>query len=154
MSATWRTGKLVDYGDSSNMYGGSDLDSRLKGLDGYNKDITPYYMTGTYIGENPLDHLTNNEGGTITGSNKPYGISNYNSNINAPYDEHFHITWDENGFNKASAKGYIFAGDELTSDAGFCGGYPEDAGCGCDKSGIDTTHTLEAISSGNSGINP
>ena len=153
MSATWRTGRLVDYGDSSNMYGGSDLDSRLKGLDGYNKDITPYYMTGTYIGENPLDHLTNNEGGTITGSNKPYGISNYNSNVNAPYNEHFHITWDENGFNKASAKGYIFAGDELTSDAGFCGGYPEDAGCGCDKSGIVTTHTLEALSSGNSGIN-
>lgn len=154
MSATWKSGVLVDYGDSSNMYGGSDLGSDLKGLDGYNKDITPYYMTGTYIGENPLEHLTTDEGGTITGTNKPSGISTYNTNTNAPYDEHFHITWNETDFNKVSLKGNIFTGDVLIGECSFCGGVQngEDEGCGCDKSGISATYTLEAVSSGGTGI--
>lgn len=148
-SATWKSNGLVDYGDSSNMYGGSDLDSSLKGLDGYNKDITPYYITGTYIGENPLDHLTNNEGGTITGNNKPYGISTYNSSKNTQYNEHYHITWNEASWNKAYRKGYIFYYDRIDSGAGFCGGYTGDYTEGkCIGTGLpDTTHTLEAISS-------
>ena len=147
-SATWKTNELVDYGDSSNMYGGSDLDTSLKGLDGYNKDITPYYVTGTYIGENPLDHLTNNEGGTITGTNKPSGVSTYNSSENTQYNEHYHITWNEAGWNKAFRKGYIFSYDGIGSDAGFCGGLPGDYTEGdCIGTGLqDTTHTLEAIS--------
>jgi hypothetical protein len=129
------------------MYGGSDLDSSLKGLDGYNKDITPYYITGTYIGENPLDHLTNNEGGTITGNNKPSGVSTYNSSENTQYNEHYHITWNEADWNKAYRKGYIFSYDRIGSDAGFCGGLPGDYTEGdCIGTGLKTTHTLEAIS--------
>lgn len=148
-SATWKTNGLVDYGDSSNMYGGSDLDSSLKGLDGYNKDITPYYVTGTYIGENPLDHLTNNEGGTITGSNKPSSsLSTYNSSEDTQYNEHYHITWNEAGWNKAFRKGYIFFYDGIEVKAGFCGGHTGDYTEGeCIGTGLpDTTHTLEAIS--------
>lgn len=148
-SATWKSNeRVVDYGDSSNMYGGSDLDSSLKGLDGYNKDITPYYITGTYIGENPLDHLTDNEGGTITGNNKPSGISTYNGNENTQYNEHYHITWNESNWNKAFRKGYIFSYDGLEANAGFCGGLPGDYIEGeCVGTGLpNTTHTLEAIS--------
>jgi len=33
----------------------------LEGLDIYNKDVTPYYITGTYIGEDPLENLSGNK---------------------------------------------------------------------------------------------
>jgi len=102
------------------------LDESLRGKDIYNKDVTPYYITGTYIGNNPLYKLEGTQG-------TDYKIEGYTSNdyntINPLYHEHYHMTWGEFNLEGTSGqvwrKGHIFKSDSFTDSIDICGGVPE-----------------------------
>lgn len=148
-SNSWKSSFLVDYGDSVKMYetDGYLIPSDLKGNDIYNKDITPYYVTGTYIGKNPLRHLDNKK--TFVGSGQP---ADYNKINPTGYNEHYHTTWNENVWNRVDAyyKGLIFKYDGISTSSEFCGGYESSPCseniCECTPYAEYTTNTLEAIS--------
>jgi hypothetical protein len=123
------------------MYG-----AQTQGLDIYNKDITPYYVTGTYIGENPLRKLDNKKT-FVDGTPNDYNKLNV-----LGHNDHYHITW-EGTDNKVSSsdKGKVFTNDSLTISDSFCGG-TTDLGCGCVKTKTSATNTLEAIRDRNNGV--
>lgn len=153
-TSNWKTNYLVDFGDSSNMYGDTgpteqNPDKVKIGLDIYNKDITPYYIPGTDIGENPLDHLDDKAKFTYSGSTKP--IINYNK-PRIDNEEHNHILWYDFHSNNPSIKGRIFTDDSLSSETSGCGSYDSDCGCSEHKSetGLTKFYTLEARANTNS----
>lgn len=113
-NGTWKAEELVDFGDSSNMYGAT-----TQGNDIYNKDVTPYYIKGTDIGENPLSHVDSKA--TII---KPYYSDpdklNYNTVNPKGRGEHYHIEWGcDNHY--ITHKGIIFDEDSLGSGLAYCG---------------------------------
>lgn len=127
-SDNWKDNKyLADFGDSCNMYGAS-----TQGSDIYNKDVTPYYIPGTDIGENPLKHV-NGDVVTFTGSLKDY-------NTNGDHNDHYHISW-----NPDYAK-YIFDSDKLLTTLSYCGDKVDDCGCKDHTSSGYSDKTVEAKS--------
>jgi hypothetical protein len=125
-----------------------------EGLDVYNKDITPYYITGTYIGENPLLHLDTNKTfvqGSSSYIQQPNDYNKINNNSNG-HNEHYHITWYEgSGISiNNSDKGKIFIEDSVSINSEFCGG--TNPSCGCSEYITKGTSTLEAIETPNQGI--
>lgn len=153
-NAYWKTGYLVDFGDSVEMYEPSSefIPNELQGKDIYNKDITPYYITGTYIGENPLGNLSGNAY-HINGN-----VNNYNAINNN--EEHYHIVWGEGeGMSSGFAfnKGYIFSSDEFTVEQNMCGGIPSDpyqTSCDDAYSSTDDEGILESLGTNYEGSNP
>lgn len=156
-NATWVSNSLVDYGDSCNMYDAETKSLYSQGLDIYNKDITPYYITGTYIAENPLNHLDNNA--KFYNNTLPV---NYNKTNTTGYNDHYHITWIEQGpydatytINRVNTnmKGYVFEKDAYQLISSICGGsMPE---CNCyvsSESESSSISTLEAMDTELSGI--
>lgn len=127
-SDNWKDDKyLADFGDSCNMY-----DASTQGSDIYNKDVTPYYIPGTDIGENPLKHV-NGDVVTFTGSLKDY-------NTNGDHNDHYHISW-----NPDYAK-YIFDSDKLLATLSYCGDKVDDCGCEGHTSSGYSDKTVEAKS--------
>ena len=136
-STKWTTSELLDFGDGVQMFNGS-------GNDIYNKDITPYQIPGTYIGENPLNHLDNNVSfisstGIIISSSASH---NYNSINSEGHGEHYHIAWNNEGRN-----GYLFDYDGMSMGDSFCGGHIGTC-TGCHETGYTDSSraTLEAFS--------
>lgn len=156
-NATWVSNSLIDYGDSCNMYDAETKSLYSQGLDIYNKDITPYYITGTYIAENPLNHLDNNV--KFYNNTRPV---NYNKINTTGYDDHYHITWIEQGpydststSNRVTSnmKGWVFENDTYQLTSSICGGSAPECNCNVSsESESSSISTLEAINTESSGI--
>lgn len=157
-STSWKSSSLVDYGDSCNMYDAETKSLYNQGLDIYNKDITPYYITGTYIAENPLNHLDNN----VKFYNNTLPVD-YNKTNTSGYNDHYHITWIEQGpydstptSNRVTTnmKGWVFKNDAYQLTSSICGGSAPECNCTVSSEGdsLSSISTLEAIDTELSGI--
>jgi len=100
------------------MYGAP---TETQGLDIYNKDITPYYIAGTDVGDNPLTKLSsgvtfvNSSGSSATPTN--FNKPNDNSHTtNKHHGDHYHTRWESGG-----EIGELFDYDTLTANIEFCG---------------------------------
>lgn len=145
-SSYWVGGSnyLPDYGGSCEMYGAP---TQTQGADIYNKDVTPYYIAGTDIGDNPLTKLSsgvtfvNSSGSSATPSN--YNRANDNSHTsNKHHGDHYHTRWDIDG-----TIGEIFDYDTLVVKTDFCGNKIGSCTCSSHKESsgyIDKT--VEAVS--------
>lgn len=145
-SSYWVGGSnyLPDYGGSCEMYGAP---TQTQGADIYNKDVTPYYIAGTDIGDNPLTKLSsgvtfvNSSGSSATPSN--YNRANDNSHTsNKHHGDHYHTRWDIDG-----TIGEIFDYDTLVVKTDFCGNKIGSCTCSSHKeSSGNIDKTVEAVS--------
>ncbi len=145
-SSYWVSGSsyLPDYGGSCEMYGAP---TETQGLDIYNKDITPYYIAGTDVGDNPLTKLSsgvtfvNSSGSSATPTN--FNKPNDNSHTtNKHHGDHYHTRWESGG-----EIGELFDYDTLTANIKFCGNKIGSCTCSShEESSGQIDKTVEALS--------